>query len=117
MSASRILLACAFLLSLGACHRDRCLSVCQQREKELGCKPTPHTRRTCKDTCDELHEASPCSEPMRAWEACLVTVPASAWECTEVGPPAPKDGECTKAKVGVIECIQKFPEWPPPKKK
>jgi hypothetical protein len=112
MSLSRIVLAFVFVLSLGACHRNRCQSVCEQRQKELKCNP----RKTCKATCDELHEASPCSAAMRGWEECLISLPANQWECNMEGQPVPKEGACNEARGQVVGCISKFPEWPPPKK-
>jgi hypothetical protein len=112
MSASRIVLAFACALSLAACHRDRCLSVCQQRQKELRCQP----RETCKATCDQLHEASPCAAEMRGWEDCIVSLPTHQWECNAVGQPVPQETACTEARGKVVTCISKFPQWPLPKK-
>jgi hypothetical protein len=115
MFASRIVLAVTLALSLAACHHDRCLSVCQQREKELDCKPeTPE--RSCKATCDDLHKETPCSAAMRGWEACLVSLPANQWECNPAGQPVPKERACTDARAKVIDCITKFPQWPLPTK-
>jgi hypothetical protein len=118
MSASRIVLVLAFVFSAGACHRDRCLAVCQQREKELGCKVEKSEKgeRSCKTTCDELHEESPCSAQMRGWEACIVSLSASEWECSGVGQPVPKDTACQDTRAKVVDCISKFPQWPLPKK-
>jgi hypothetical protein len=110
MSPSRIVVAFTLALSLGACHR--CQSVCEQRQKELGCTP----RITCKATCDELHEATPCSAAMRGWEDCLVSLPANQWECNMEGQAVPKETACTGARANVVTCISKFPSWPPPKK-
>jgi hypothetical protein len=115
MSASRFVLAFTFLISLGACHRDRCLSVCQQREKDLGCRPET-VERGCKATCDQLHEESPCSPAMKGWEACIVSLPAGDWECNPAGQPVPKDTACQDARSKVVACISKFPQWPLPKK-
>jgi hypothetical protein len=115
MSASRIVLAFAFVLSLGACHRDRCLSICQQREKELGCVPDS-PRRTCKVTCEDLHKETPCSAAMRVWEACLLPLPANQWECNPAGQAVPKETACTDARAGVIGCITQYPSWPLPNK-
>jgi hypothetical protein len=116
MSASRIVVAFFFLVpALGACHRDRCLSVCEQRQKELGCKPE-RPAESCKATCDQLHEASPCSAAMRGWEACIVSLPPNQWECSNRGQPVPRETACLDARAGVVSCISKFPEWPPPKK-
>lgn len=113
MFASRIVLALFFLApALGACHRNRCQSVCEQRQKELGCTPP----KTCKALCDELHEASPCSAPLRGWEDCLVSLPANQWECNPAGQAVPRETACTDARAKVVNCISKFPEWPPPKK-
>jgi hypothetical protein len=53
---------------------------------------------------------------MRGWEDCLMTLPADQWECNMEGNPVPKDAACTKARADVVNCISKFPEWPPPKK-
>lgn len=113
---SRIVLALFFLLpALGACHRDRCLSVCEQRQKELGCK-AERPAESCKTTCDQLHEASPCSAAMLGWEACIVSLAPSQWECGNTGQPVPRETACQDARAGVVKCISKFPEWPPPKK-
>src|SRR5579863_10679359 len=110
MSASRIVFAFLFLLpALGACHRDRCRLVCERRQKELGCKPS----QSCKTTCDQLHEASPCSAAMRGWEDCLVSLPTNQWECNEVGQAVPRDTACTGARASVVACISKFPQCPP----
>jgi len=108
MSASRIVLAVTFALSLGACHRDRCLSLCEQRQKELGCNPEV-PQRGCKATCDELHKETPCSAVMRGWEACLMSLPADQWECNPAGTPVPKETVCQDARAKVINCITKFP--------
>jgi hypothetical protein len=108
MLAARIVLAFAFVLSLGACHRDRCLSICQRREKELGCKPET-VNRSCKATCDELHKESPCSAAMRGWETCVVSLPIDQWECNNAGQPVPKETACQAARAEVISCISKFP--------
>jgi hypothetical protein len=112
MLTSRIVLACAFVLSLGACHRDRCLAVCEQRQKELKCNP----KDSCKATCDQLHEESPCSAAMRGWEECIVSLPVDQWECNVAGQPVPKDAACTEARGKVVTCISKYPQWPLPKK-
>lgn len=112
MSPPRVVLAFFFLVSaLGACHRDRCLSVCQQRQKELRCQPS----ESCKTTCDQLHEATPCSAVMHAWEACIVSLPTPQWECNVRGQPVPKETACTDARAQVVACISKFPQWPLPK--
>jgi hypothetical protein len=115
MSASRFVLAFAFVLSLGACHRDRCLSMCQQHERELGCKPDSPLR-SCKVTCDDLHQETPCSAETKEWEACLMELPANQWECNPAGQPVPKEAGCQGVRDKVVRCISKFPEWPPPKK-
>jgi hypothetical protein len=112
MRTPRMVLALAMVLSLGACHRNRCLSVCEQRQKELKCSPS----ESCKATCDQLHEESPCSAAMRGWEDCIVALPTNQWECNLKGQPVPKDSACTDARSKVFTCITKFPEWPPPKK-
>jgi hypothetical protein len=112
MFAPRIVLAFSFVLSLGACHRDRCLSVCEQREKELRCVPS----ESCKTTCSQLHEESPCSPAMRDWEACIVSLPTSQWECNGRGQPVPRDTACPDARTKVFTCISKYPQWPLPKK-
>jgi hypothetical protein len=112
MFAPRIVLTLVLALSLGACHRDRCLSVCEQRQKELGCNPV----KTCKQTCDELHEPSVCDPAFHAWEDCMVKLPADQWECGIRGQPVPKEKACKDARVQVMSCISKYPEWPLPKK-
>jgi hypothetical protein len=112
MFASRIVLAFFILVpALGACHRDRCLSVCQQREKELGCKPS----ESCKATCAQLHEASACAAEFRGWEDCIVELPTHQWECGIRGQPVPRETTCTDARAKVMACISKFPQGPPPK--
>ena len=114
MSPSRIVLAFFLLVpALGACHRDRCLSVCQQREKELGCTPS----ESCKETCGQLHEASgsPCDAEFRGWEGCIVNLPKDQWECGIRGQPVPRETACHDARVKVMACITKFPQWPPAK--
>jgi hypothetical protein len=112
MFAPRIVLAFFFLVpALGACHRDRCQSVCEQREKELRCNPT----KSCKETCDQLHESSACDAAFRAWEDCIVQLPTNQWECGIRGQPVPRETACTDARAKVGACISKFPQWPPPK--
>jgi hypothetical protein len=110
---SRIVLACVLLVSsLGACHRDRCLSVCEQRQKELRCKP----KESCKATCDELREPSPCLAAMRGWGDCIVSLPTDGWECNEASQLVPRETACQEARGQVVSCISKFPQWPLPKK-
>src|SRR5579872_3317120 len=111
MPGSRVVVTLLLLvLTLGACHRDRCLSTCQQRQKELRCMPS----KSCKTTCDQLHEASPCSAEMHGWEACIVSLPTDHWECNVAGEPVPQETACTDARAKVIACISKFPQWPLP---
>jgi hypothetical protein len=112
MPASKVVLA-LFLLApaLGACHRDRCLSECAQRQKELRCEP----RHGCKETCDELRESTPCSAAMRGWGDCIMALPTSGWECNQASQLVPKETSCTDARAKVVACISKFPQWPPPK--
>ena len=108
MFAHRIafVLAFAFVFSLGACHRDRCLSVCQQREKELGCVPS----ESCKATCTQLHQASPCAAEFRGWEDCIVRLPTDQWECGIRGQPVPRDKTCPDARAKVMACITQHPQ-------
>ncbi|HVZ71811.1 MAG TPA: hypothetical protein VHJ20_05490 [Polyangia bacterium] len=99
-------------LPMTACQKtDRCLSVCQQREKALGCVPETKSG-TCKAMCDELHEQTPCSAAMRSWEDCLVALPVDQWMCNTAGSPAPKETACTTARAGVIDCISQNPPAP-----
>jgi hypothetical protein len=111
---SRIVLAFVLLLSaLGACHRDRCMSVCEQRQKDLKCEP----RHGCKATCDEIRQETPCSTEMRGWGDCIIALPADGWECNQASQLVPKEASCTKVRDKLVSCISKFPEWPPPNKK
>src|SRR5258708_34770145 len=98
MSASRVALAFVFVLSLGACHRDRCLSACERQQKELRCKP----RQSCKATCDELREPSPCLAAMRGWENCIVSLPTDGWECNQASQLVPKETACQEARGQVV---------------
>ena len=105
-------LALGLALSFGACHRDRCVPICEQRQKELGCQP----RKSCKVTCDELHDpASPCAAEFKGWEACIMKLPADQWECDHGGQPAPKENTCPAERAKVELCRARTPGTPPPK--
>ena len=117
MSASRFVLAFVFVLSfalsLGACRRDRCVPVCEQRQKELGCQPM----ESCKATCDKLHAPSPCAAELRGWQDCIVTLPTQQWHCDEGdGQPVPLPGACPDARSKVEACLAKVPNPSPPPK-
>jgi hypothetical protein len=104
--ASTLVLSLVFVLSIGACRRDRCVSVCEQRQKELGCQP----RKSCKVTCDELHDpSSPCAAEFRGWEACILKVPLNQWECGQDGQPSPLQSTCPDERSKVGLCMSKVP--------
>jgi hypothetical protein len=116
MLAARIVVAFSLTLSLGvslgACHRDRCVSVCEQRVKELGCSPGD----SCKTTCDQLRSPSPCAAAFHGWEDCIVGLPASQWQCNEASLLTPKPGACAEARAKVQACLESPPTPAPPPK-
>jgi hypothetical protein len=92
------------LCTLGGagCHRDRCVSICQQREKELGC----HPREGCKAKCDQLHAAPRCVKELKTFEECFLAVESKNWMCDDEGLPVVQEHFCEKERYGVSACLE-----------
>ena len=116
MSASRIVLAFFFVGARARRVSPRSLPVgvraaaegARMQAGEAG-RELPRRRAT---SCTRRRPARP---QMRGWEACLVSLPANQWQCSNTGQPVPQDAACQDARAGVVACISKFPEWPLPK--
>jgi hypothetical protein len=90
-------------LGAGGCHRDRCVSICQKREKELGCSP----REGCKAKCDQLHTAPRCAPELKTFEECFLAVDAKNWMCDEEGLPVVQLSFCQKERNAVGACLER----------
>jgi hypothetical protein len=101
-----------FTLGAAGCHRDRCVPICEQRAKELGCSP----RESCKAKCDELHTAPRCAKELKAFEECFLAVEAKNWMCDEEGLPVVQLSFCGKERTAVGACLESppAPEIPAP---
>jgi hypothetical protein len=101
-----------FLLvaAAGACHRDRCVPICEQRAKELGCHPTD----PCKTTCEKLHTAPTCKKELKAFEDCFTARPLAEWECDlGDGTPVVHPSVCPSERHAVMTCLESHPPGPP----
>lgn len=108
----RAFLSVGVLLALAGgaagCHRDRCVSVCEQREKELGC----HPKEDCKTSCRKLHTAPTCRNELKRFEDCFLTKPVDKWECDHTGLPVTKADECLIERHLVMGCLEMGPQPP-----
>jgi hypothetical protein len=95
-----------FTLGTAACHRDRCVPICEKRAKELGC----HPEEGCKVKCDQLHTAPRCAKELKAFEECFLAVEAKNWMCDNDGLPVVQLSSCSKERTAVSGCL----EAPPP---
>ena len=107
LRAVRAFSSFVFLLVIAAgatgCHKsDRCLSTCEERQKELGC----HPQNDCKSSCAKLHAAQPCSAELKKFEDCFLPKPLSLWECDATGLPVVKREECLLERHLVMGCLE-----------
>jgi len=101
-----------FTLGTAGCHRNRCVPICEQRAKELGC----HPREGCKVKCDQLHAAPRCVKELKTFEECFLAVEAKNWMCDEEGLPVVQLTFCGKERSAVGACLESppAPEIPAP---
>jgi hypothetical protein len=101
----------ATLATLAAgCRRDRCVSVCEQRVRELGCHPTD----PCKTTCEKLHTAPTCRPELQVFERCFIVRPTKDWECDlGDGTPVVHADLCLPERQAVMACLTSHPLPPP----
>jgi hypothetical protein len=98
------------------CHRpDRCLSTCEERQKQLGCHPAVD----CKTSCGKLHAAPSCQAELKNFEECFLAKPLDKWMCDTTGLPVVKEEECATERHIVMGCLEMGgnpPPGPPAKK-
>jgi hypothetical protein len=91
-------------LAASGCHRDRCISTCEQRAKELNCPP----HESCKATCDKLHSPPVCGKEYKEYERCFLDLPASKWLCYG-DQPVPNPVECPAQRHTLETCLSAAP--------
>jgi hypothetical protein len=89
------------LVMASGCHRDRCVSVCEQRAKELHCPPS----ESCKETCDRMHTVRSCAKEYSAYERCFLDLPASQWQCYVNQQPIPDPAACPAQRHDLETCL------------
>ncbi len=86
------------------CHRDRCVSTCEQRAKELHCPP----HESCKATCDKLHAPPACGKEYKDYERCFLDLPPKEWFCYD-DQPVPSPAACPAQRHQVEACLSAAP--------
>lgn len=81
---------------------SRCAAICS-RSTELGCAQAGNCERLCADSMTDV----PCEPEMAAATACMLTHPASDWECSDDGFAAIKSGVCTTEQEAFAGCMTK----------
>ena len=107
MKRSQLCLVLLLLLSLDlGCRRaspDACLTNCQTRSKELGCK---HPER-CLEQCEKARTAVACKTQMDAFMKCALTQPKEKWVCTGKDIPGLTEEACETEQAKVMRCLIK----------
>jgi len=80
---------------------DPCPTICD-RTRALGCKRAS----ACRDTCREMQRVDGCQAEMTAVLSCFARQPLSAWECSEDGDAAMKDGFCDQPQGRFTACVE-----------
>jgi hypothetical protein len=62
----------------------------------------------CERLCNESMRGAPCAVEMEAATRCMLTHPASDWECTPEGLAAIKDGLCTSEQERFASCLEQL---------
>jgi|KBSMisStandDraft_5_1062788.scaffolds.fasta_scaffold788309_1 hypothetical protein len=87
---------------------DPCPAICE-RTKPLKCKRTA----ACRDTCRDMRRVEQCGTEMAAVLSCFARQPQSAWECSDEGDAALKDGFCDEQQGRFASCLQRTAAAPP----
>jgi hypothetical protein len=94
------------------CHKDRCLTICLERQQSAGCG----TRADCKASCTKLHTAPICQAELKKFEDCFLDVPKEQWICGADGLPVVPGTSCQSERGLVEMCFAHNAPVPPPKK-
>jgi hypothetical protein len=97
-----------FTVGAAGCHRNRCVPICEQREKELNC----HPQESCKATCEQLHTATTCAKELKVFEDCFLAETPKHWTCDESGLPVVQIQFCSKERNAVSTCLENTPTTP-----
>jgi hypothetical protein len=79
-----------------------CSALCSQTAS-LGCS----NHSACVPACQRSFDLPVCPAEVTAFLMCANTVGVEAWECSEQGTPALKDGQCDREQEAVIACLSK----------
>src|SRR5438552_3269611 len=71
----------ATVFGAAGCRRDKCVPICEQRAKEIGC-PLPER---CKTECEDLRKRTVCRAELDTFAACFLAEPKEHWTCDSEG--------------------------------